>query len=224
MMKGGKTIYFTAPCDLWRGLINDKNRVLEDVAYWHLVLCNYDFGKTRLTYPNEERAMERATKLGGCVHSDVLFSISLKMFFDYLQLDKSKEDLLLLLFYLASKSIVGRKKYVLTNNRHVWCRMAGYESIRTWDGGNDQVDEIIKDHIENNRKMQRKTENLRVKAAASFIQYCSYSERGLRGFYFSTKATSIDEKTQIMREMREAAKRPTKRQQEAGRLRGIRNE
>lgn len=219
--------YYTAPCDLWRGLIKDKINVLETVLCWLLAERDFDVEKARcefgVRYGNPKDSVRRAKILKESEHSKVLFSISKTMYWEYHDNNKSPEELLLLLFYLASKSIVGHKKYVLTNNRHVWCRMAGYDSFTMWKSKNTHVDKVINDHIRDERKRQRKTAILREKAAASF-HYCSYSERGLRGYYFSTKANSSDEKTQIMREMKQAARKPTKRQQERERLRNIRNE
>ena len=227
----GNNDYLTAPCDLWRGLIKDKMSVLNDVLYWQIVIRDYDIERAKrdcsVIYGDEANAKTRARDLGDKQHKKVLFSISRTMFWDFHDNEKTQEELLLLLFILASKSIVGHKTFTLTNTKHLWCRMAGYESVKDWTNANTSTknltDKVIRDHLADKRKMQRKTQILREKAAASF-HYCSYSERGVRGFYISTKAVSDDEKNRLMREMRDAARKPTKRQQERERLKKIQNE
>lgn len=101
--------------------------------------------------------------------------------------NESENSKLLLLAFLAVKSIVGSKKYVITNYNFLLARMAG-DSVPRYKTHEGEKVLILPPHIKpinTRRKREELREDLRKYHVATWGQ-------GLRGFAISTKLTEME--------------------------------
>jgi len=104
--------------------------------------------------------------------------------------NESDNSKLLLLAFLAVKSIVGKKDYAITNYDLLLARMAG-DSVPRYYG--KQL--ILPDHLKQfkarkNKKPRRKLERLREELRRFHV--ATWGCPGLRGFAISTKLTDLE--------------------------------
>ncbi len=95
---------------------------------------------------------------------------------------------LLLLAFLAVKSIVGKKNYVITNYDFLLARMAG-DSVPRYKTTKGKKTLILPPHIERintRRRLEQIREDLRKYHVAT------WGQQGLRGFAISTKLIEVD--------------------------------
>ena len=117
-------------------------------------------------------------------------SISRKTYWEWLNNIENESDnaKLLLLAHLAVKSIVGPKKYTITNNDLLLARMAG-DSVPRYKTHKGEKVLILPPHIKpiNTR---RKLEQLRDDLGRYHV--ATWGQQGLRGFAVSTKLTEVE--------------------------------
>lgn len=132
--------------------------------------------------------------------------------------NESDDSKLLLLGFLAVKSIVGKKNFAITNYDFLLARMAGDSEPRyeTHDGKKSL---ILPPHIKPIRSSRRKLERLREDLARYHVTW--WSEQGLRGFAVSTKLSQVElahaiatngakSKAQLLKERKERVKAKVK--------------
>ena len=102
--------------------------------------------------------------------------------------NESDYSKLLLLAFLAVKSIVGPKKYAITNYDFLLARMAG-DSVPRYKTTKGKKTLILPPHIERintRRRLEQIREDLRKYHVAT------WGQQGLRGFAISTKLKEVD--------------------------------
>ncbi len=102
--------------------------------------------------------------------------------------NESEYSKLLLLAFLAVKSIVGKKKYAITNYDFLLARMAG-DSVPRYKTTKGKKTLILPPHIEHintRRRLEQIREDLRKYHVAT------WGQQGLRGFAISTKLKEVD--------------------------------
>lgn len=102
--------------------------------------------------------------------------------------NESDYSKLLLLAFLAVKSIVGKKNYVITNYDFLLARMAG-DSVPRYKTTKGKKTLILPPHIERintRRRLEQIREDLRKYHVAT------WGQQGLRGFAISTKLKEVD--------------------------------
>ena len=103
--------------------------------------------------------------------------------------NESDYSKLLLLAFLAVKSIVGKKNYVITNYDFLLARMAG-DSVPRYKTTKGKKTLILPPHIEHintRRRLEQIREDLRKK-----YHVATWGQQGLRGFAISTKLEEVD--------------------------------
>ncbi len=167
-------LYYYA-CRVWQ--YRDANKVKEDDFYDFIL---EKLGLTRFAFDNKA-ALYRATKeiretyLGFEEYDGIYFSVSIDMFFDFYKHEKTEEERAGLLAYLATKSIIGVRKYALTNRFFLTSRMAC----------NSKLVNELPEEVEKYRKRYHfdKLKSLLYVA----VNVAIYTDRNIRGFYVSLK-------------------------------------
>ncbi len=102
--------------------------------------------------------------------------------------NESDNSKLLLLAFLAVKSIVGQKNYAITNYDFLLARMAG-DSVPRYKTTKGKKTLILPPHIKpinTRRRLEQIREDLRK------YHVTTWGQQGLRGFAISTKLTEVD--------------------------------
>lgn len=180
--------FFNFPIVLLDGFLEDLERVLENIWDYSIYTrtLSYDFGsmKTKIEDAKnyfgvngglDTRITGNGKELYEEYKSFAHTGISKKIYFDYLKNDKTKEQKLQLLGFLALKSIIGSRSYFKTNNLLVLSRMAGLPETAK------KIEELPSGfyHLNTRYQMDKLKENL--KDSWGLIIYGRY----IRGFYFS---------------------------------------
>jgi hypothetical protein len=133
-MSNGDERYFNFPISLLDGFMTDSKKVLDDIIDYAIYKYMKDYNCTidkaeaffGVQVGNKNEAIERG-KFKYQYKNDNRFSgISVPLFFDYFEHNKSDFDKAVLLAFLALKSIVGNKRYYKLTKQQIWYnRMAG---------------------------------------------------------------------------------------------------
>ena len=192
-----EAIYFSAPINLWRDFIlEDSNSMdcLYDVQCW----CIGDYEtiedaqrNLRICYHKKDVVESRCKELRGEYNSNIKFSISRTLMWDYFDniTTKTEYDKLLLLAYLSLKSLSKTDRPCIANNDVMFARMAGYDSF---EEAEESEDEICK-FFDTPKKKRYYGEKLRLDLMTRFQHFHAYSTKGKRGFAFmiSNKVSRI---------------------------------
>ena len=123
-------------------------------------------------------------------NSRTMTSISRKRYWQWFHNIENESDYskLLLLAFLAVKSIVGQKNYAITNYDFLLARMAG-DSVPRYKTTKGKKTLILPPHIEHintRRRLEQIREDLRKYHVAT------WGQQGLRGFAISTKLKEVE--------------------------------
>ncbi len=204
--------YFQFPIELIRDMLNNPKSVFDSILYYQCSFYDWDVLKTGynegINWGNMFmvddwcKTFQKHESEGR--YCGVFMSISKTMFWTIkkklpngqLQHKKDKDqinELLELLFYLACKSICGKKRITLTNSKMVWARMFGYKNFAMVGSIPKGYQSYFQTEKKSTRKRMRKTEELRMRVQTSFRDFATYSERGLRGFAVLFSNTGTEE-------------------------------
>ena len=123
-------------------------------------------------------------------NSRTMTSISREQYWQWFHNIENESDYskLLLLAFLAVKSIVGQKNYAITNYDFLLARMAGdnVPRYKTTKGKKTLILPPHIEHINTRRRLEQIREDLRTYHVAT------WGQQGLRGFAISTKLKEVD--------------------------------
>lgn len=193
-------IYYNTPVELWRGFLDRPKDVLRNILCY--ASAEYDDEKTaakalRVSYGDgwEETKDDGGELRGRKDYSGVTFSIPNTLYWDYRDHAKDEHDNLLLLGYLALKSIGGHNRISFTNSAFMFCRMAGYgrmsdlqkegykynQQAKKW---NKSCVPVLFKYMRTDKIRGYYCEKLRYALMESFDDFHCYSRKGKRGFAF----------------------------------------
>lgn len=198
------SVYYNAPIELWRGFLDNPKKVLEEILnYTSVEYDDKDSASKALgvTYWDWKGTKEKGNELRKRKdYTGVIFSISYEMYWDYRNHAKDEHDNLLLLGYLALKSIGGHNRISFTNSAFMFCRMAGYgrmsdlqkegyeynQQAKKWFKNGCQAKETpaILNYMRTDDVRGYHCEKLRYALMESFDNFHCYSRKGKRGFAF----------------------------------------
>ena len=99
-----------------------KNKILE--FYQIYIACVYfEVEKNCQNYLMVGKEMQNQVK-----QNEPILSVKIKLLLDFKNNYKSEDELLVLVGYLAIRSILGERQYVVTNKKHILSRMMGLAS------------------------------------------------------------------------------------------------
>ena len=199
-MAKDKYIFYNAPCNIWSGFLNsdvDKR----DVLNHHLWCAVADEYSTLNTIPDDEERWQQAcnnlcccvANKEGCLqygeHNNgrgyAIFSIERRMYWEFVEKFKTKEECTLLLAYLALKSIIGAKPYMKCNNALWMARMDG-RNRPEYELKKGKKILILSDEM---AKWNTMYGARRLKELLWKYYHVSFYSEHVRGFYFSTSMT-----------------------------------
>ena len=196
-MRHSKSKYFNFPIQLLKGMLLNKQRTLEDIFDYSVYARSLKF-----YYSNSDEKFTKALEYYGVTvenkaesrkngrglmnntypGSSPMTGMSVHMYFDFYENDKSEFEIVCLLAFLSLKSIVGNKRYAKTNNLFLLSRMDGNtKAVKSPEDLSPEIREYnthyrmrkIKDTLDNNWGLK------------------TYSNH-MRGFYFSFEISPAD--------------------------------
>ena len=200
-----KTIFFNAPCSVWRRFLESdgcRTEVLSNHLYC-AVAKEFD-GLTDISDENKRfqkacdnlsctigskhECLEYGHNLNSNYKKDAIFSINSETYWDFHDNYKSEDECTLLLAYLALKSIIGTKSYAKTNKEMWLSRMNGKTRVeyRVKKDGSKEL--VLSESIKkwNTHYGVRKLKELLWK-----YYHVSFYSKSVHGFYASI---SLDDK------------------------------
>lgn len=138
-----KDIYYNAPCGLYHGFLDSeesKQRILDDVLYYAVTREYYRLRNVvkneeerwlkacdnlGCTVGEKERCLERGVAAQNLHAKEAFFAISRDAFWDHYNNYKTEEEGVMLLAFLALKSILGNRRWAKTNRQMWLSRMDG---------------------------------------------------------------------------------------------------
>lgn len=199
-----KKIYYNAPCGLFHGFLDEKsritvlNRVLDYCCFVEYNKHNEikdeekRFQKVRDTLIFKNGIRESSIKQGEelwLLHvKEPFFSIYNDVFWDFHDNYKSDEECVMLMAYLALKSICGQKHWAKTNKAMWLSRMDGkrrpqYKMVE---------DKLELDVSDNLAKYKSKYGIRRLRALLFEYYKVSFYSKCVHGFCFSTTLSLVD--------------------------------
>lgn len=196
-----KDRYFNFPIQLLNGFLVNKDNCLDKILFYALYEHSerlehgedIDRFKSAANYfgvnvPRIEKAHEAGKRLYELYSQEdgvksPKVGIFKGTFFEYYDKDKSIDDVLTLLSFLALKSILGNQKICKTNNKFMFSRMAGMISTTEYNNLPKEFMPYVKSKdsiVYWSNKMRSNLEN------KWNILFYSYK---MRGFYVSSKMT-----------------------------------
>ncbi len=189
-------VYFNAPIELFQQYMDEPHKVLDDVLSY--ATAEYDTEEEAkenlcVSYGDWEKAHGRGVELRqNKDYSGVVFSIPRELYWDYANHSKGDEENLLLLCYLALKSVCYNGRIAKSNSAFMFCRMAGYARLSDfpyeYDTKKKRWNVIpqpkILRYMKTARMMKYYSENLRLDLMLKFDNFHCYSQSGKRGFAF----------------------------------------
>ena len=194
-----KNYYYIAPIELWRGFMEEPDKILNDVlAFQTAAYSTKEQAEEALgvSYGSWEETIKRGVELRGkkSKYCGLCFDIPRILFWDYLKDTKTEWDNLLLLALLAHKTIGGRHGDIRsTNSEFMFARMAGYRKPaflpkpQMLKSGEVKYGEGAKLHryMKDKRTMSRYGAMLRLDLMNRFNNFHCYSQKGKRGYVFT---------------------------------------
>lgn len=193
-MANAEKIYYSAPCDLYRGFIlgNKYKSCLSDVIDFAVYTQSYKNGhrdknckkfaeeNLHVNLASPECSYRRGRKLFSELcdgQNPAFFSISLKMYWHFYNEETTEEERVAALAYLAVKSMIGKRDFIKTNMKLLCNRMDG----RTRYRGQELSQEVAK---YTNRYWSHKLLNT-LYTKYGVVSYSGSSSHRMRGFYCS---------------------------------------
>jgi hypothetical protein len=188
--------YLNFPIQLLSGFMIENKKVLNDIVDCSIyenalkLELGTDLEKMaasasffNMTLRNEEKALTNGQKLYNSIpkHSPKV-GLSISIFWDFYNNDKSEFDKICLLAFLAIKSILGPKSYCKVTNHYLWSRM---------DGKTNTIVEI-KELSNEVRKYANRYQSENIKNELILNWNLIYYSRYTRGFYVSFKMSLED--------------------------------
>jgi hypothetical protein len=146
---------------------------------WYSVWRAYDYFEIAKYSMDEEYEYFKDLNLNG----QARFMVKYDGFKNFLSGESAEETRCEFACFAAIKSILGKKKFILTNKQLIAARMAGYSSIKTISGKNSGIFEKYSKRYH----MDKLIRNLELKWHVKTI-----SKPGLRGFYVSINLSLED--------------------------------
>lgn len=187
-------IYYNTPIELWQGYLENPHGVLKNV----LDYCTAEYSdeptarkKLCVKYGDFETDHENGEFLRNKKeYSGVVFSIPNNIYWEYRDSIKSEWENVLLLAFLALKSIARNGRIARTNSQLLCCRMSGFglmeqfkQSLNKKRNKYDTPPAIYK-YMKNPRLARYYCEKIRFDLMARYKHFHSFSMRGKRGFMF----------------------------------------
>lgn len=214
-MAGDEKKYINFPICLLKGIFEDKSKCLKDILYFHLY--NYALNDTTFDIKLYERFKRAADYFGfelfpiqkvydkarelcyaNTKEKQPFSSMTTDILRDFLYNDKSRDELVEMLGYLAIRSIVGERVYRRSTYDFIFSRMAGNSSLST------DIGDIL-----NKYNTRRKRENLKI-ALNLHWGVSLYSDNHLKGVYVSSVLSLeklVQEITKIVTKKKDEKKR-----------------
>ena len=128
---------------------------------------------------NTEYVVNNAIEIEENKLNNVHSMINVNVLFDYRDNVKSEFEDIQLLFYIALKSIIGKRKTATTNYKHIYARMLGMSCTNNISEYPIQLKKYIEIEHHKRKLMEAIELNWYVKR---------YSGKGIRGVFFSTSS------------------------------------
>ena len=171
--------------------INFRNEEIESYKY------NCSLSILNLKKNNHKSIIKTAIEIEKNKPHNVHAMININVLFDFRDNTKSEFEDIQLLFYIALKSIIGKRETATTNYKHIYARMQGMSCTNNISEYPIQLKKYIEIEHHKRKLMEAIKNNWGVKR---------YSSKGIRGVYFSTSSkvsqNELNSKVKTMKQKR----------------------